>query len=110
MPMLVSSTYLIPYVDHHQGPRRVLALDLSALPGSADSPVAQVAVDGRWYVVVAGTVEFEVPADRAVQLSLRPVDGTREHSTSLMVRPEHKATVRYAPAAGALPGALTLIG
>lgn len=108
--MLVSSSYLIPYVDHHQGPRRVLALDLSDLPGSADAPVAQVAVDGRWYVVVAGNVEFEVPADQPVQLSMRPVDGSRDQTTSLMVRPEHTARVRYAPPAAGLPGALTLTG
>ena len=62
---------VIPYVEHHTGERRVLTLHLtsgnSMLTGKT-TPV--VGIDGRKYLVYWGAVSFEIPADRAVHLSV----------------------------------------
>ena len=63
--------WLIPYVDFHQGPRRVLTLELMTGNGMVASKYRPIAsIDGRQYVVVWGPVHFEVPADRNVHLSV----------------------------------------
>lgn len=62
---------VIPYVEHHLGERRVLTLHLTtgnSLLGGKTTPV--VSIDGRQYLVYWGSVSFEVPADRAVHVSV----------------------------------------
>lgn len=62
---------VIPYVEHHAGERRVLTLHLSSGRGLATSTTPPiVSVDGRQYLVYWGSVHFEIPADRAVHLSV----------------------------------------
>lgn len=105
---MLQSSYSIPYVDPHVGPRRLLSLDLRAHAEGAGEPVAQVAVDGRWYTVVAGLLELEVPADRPVQVSMRPAWAPRRDAISVVVRPEQTAIVRYQRDEAAGVGALAL--
>ena len=59
---------VIPYVDFHDGPRRILTVisEGSRLITSTSRPV--VLVDGREYHCVWGPVTFEVPADRNVHI------------------------------------------
>lgn len=61
---------VITYVEHHQGQRRRLTLNLTSgnLAAGRHHPV--VSIDGRRYVVVWGTVTFEIPADRNVHVSV----------------------------------------
>jgi hypothetical protein len=74
---------VIPYVEHHAGPRRVLTLVLKGNGLATTPPV--VGIDGRDYVVVWGTVLFEVPADRPCHLSVR-IEGDRVpfHASALL--------------------------
>jgi hypothetical protein len=62
---------VIPYVEHHTGPRRTLSLNLTTgnpLVRAKIPPI--VGIDGRSYVVYWGPVTFEIPADRAVHVSV----------------------------------------
>ncbi|WP_193605761.1 hypothetical protein [Nocardioides dongkuii] len=62
---------VIPYVEFHTGERRVLTVHLTSGNGMLTSKVPPVvSIDGRQYVVYWGSVSFEVPADRAVHLSV----------------------------------------
>ncbi|WP_460433696.1 hypothetical protein [Angustibacter speluncae] len=83
----------IPYVDHHQGPRRVLVLHLQRSSTVASVPL--VGVDGRTYVVVWGTVAFEVPADRPVHLSVHLQLDRLAYAASTLLLPQHKAELTY---------------
>lgn len=87
---------VIPYVEHHTGERRVLTLHLtsgnSLLTGRIP-PI--VSIDGRQYLVYWGTVSFEVPADRAVHLSVH-VEG--EHigqAATALLPPGNALTMTY---------------
>ena len=88
---------VIPYVEYHPGPRRLLTLELTsgnAVVVSRHRPI--VGVDGRQYVVVWGPVTFEIPADRNVHLSVH-VEGdyvTQVASTILPPAPANLA-LRY---------------
>lgn len=59
---------VIPYVECHDGPRRVLTIHLRPPATQKIPPV--VGIDGRQYVVVWGSISFEVPADRATHVSV----------------------------------------
>ena len=62
---------VIPYVEFHTGPRRVLTVNLTsgnAMATSKHRPV--VSIDGRQYLVIWGGVSFEIPADRNVHVSV----------------------------------------
>jgi hypothetical protein len=62
---------VIPYVEFHPGPRRVLTLNLTSGNGMVVSKYRPiVSIDGRQYVVIWGAVPFEVPADRNVHVSV----------------------------------------
>ncbi|HEY3016760.1 MAG TPA: hypothetical protein VGJ41_16725 [Nocardioides sp.] len=60
----------IPYVEPHAGPRRTLVLHLVVGSGGPKSTPPVVGIDGRQYVVVWGSVAFEIPADRRVHVSV----------------------------------------
>ena len=79
---------VIPYVEAHDGPRRVITVRLvepsSPLSGMTTSMVMpNVFVDGRQYIVYWGTVSLEAPADRAVHLAVGMQDGLRGASVLL---------------------------
>jgi len=78
---------VIPYVEFHQGPKRVLTvhLELTALLGGpARSRIAPgLFVDGRQYLVYWGQVHVEVPADRSVHIGVGMQDGLQGTSTLL---------------------------
>lgn len=62
---------VIPYVEFHTGPCRVLTLNLTSgntVAISRHRPI--VSIDGRQYLVIWGAVSFEVPADRNVHVSI----------------------------------------
>ncbi len=60
---------VIPYVDNHDGPRRLLTIQLSLARGvGIFLPIASI--DGRQFVVSWGAVSFEIPADRNVHVSV----------------------------------------
>ncbi|WP_181772175.1 hypothetical protein [Amycolatopsis pittospori] len=60
---------VIPYVDNHDGPRRLLTIDIT-VPLRAEVFVPIASIDGRQYVVSWGSVAFEIPADRNVHVSV----------------------------------------
>ena len=81
---------VVPYVEWHTGPRRMLTIDLrnqgtflSAM--SLDRIVPTIGIDGRQYVVYWGRVFFEVPADRAVHVAVSLQDGVQ--ASSLLIEP-----------------------
>ena len=81
---------VVPYVEWHTGPRRMLTIDLrnhgTFLSSMAvDRIVPTVGIDGRQYVVYWGRVFFEVPADRAVHVAVSLQDGVQ--ASSLLVEP-----------------------
>jgi len=60
---------VIPYVEFHQGLRRVLTLNLTSGNAVAGHrPI--VSIDGREYLVIWGGVPFEILADRSVHVSV----------------------------------------
>ncbi|MCW2835640.1 MAG: hypothetical protein JWN68_3593 [Nocardioides sp.] len=60
---------VIPYVEFHTGPRRLLTIDLSLNSKALVKWYPIVSIDGRQYVVVPGPVSWEIPADRNVHVS-----------------------------------------
>lgn len=97
---------VIPYVDHHTGPKRLVSITLdggggSPLKGYTQSMVKpNVFVDGRQYIVYWGRVTVEVPADRAVHLGVGMQDGLRGASVLLQPGPDPLEMVYVAPAMG----------
>jgi hypothetical protein len=61
---------VIPYVDHHDGPRRLLTVEIPHLGHTVRAYAPVASIDGRQYVVSWGSVSFEVPADRNVHVSV----------------------------------------
>ena len=83
---------VIPYVEAHTGPRRVITVRLvepsSPLSGMTTSMVMpNVFLDGRQYIVYWGTVSLEAPADRAVHIAVGMQDGLRGASALLPPSP-----------------------
>jgi hypothetical protein len=69
-PNLASTPNVIPYVDPHDGPRRLLTIDISTHIFHAGAYIPFAGIDGRQYVVSWGAVSFEIPADRNVHVSV----------------------------------------
>ncbi|GAA4534512.1 hypothetical protein [Amycolatopsis samaneae] len=67
---LATAPGVIPYVEHHEGPRRLLVLDLPCGASLASRAAPIASVDGRQYVVSWGAVSFEIPADRNVHVGV----------------------------------------
>ncbi|WP_299052797.1 hypothetical protein [uncultured Nocardioides sp.] len=92
-------TGVIPYVEFHQGPKRILTVHLEVTAVLGGTPLrARVApglfVDGRQYLVYWGQVHVEVPADRAVHIGVGVQDGLQ--GASILLPPgEGPAHLRY---------------
>lgn len=89
--------WLIPYVDYHQGPRRVLTLELTTGNGTVAAKYRPIAsIDGRQYVVLWGPVHFEVPADRNVHVSVHLEGDLVSQVASVLLGPgEAPLSFRY---------------
>jgi hypothetical protein len=87
---------VIPYVDWHTGERRLLTLHLtsgnSMLTGKTP-PV--VSIDGRQYLVYWGSVSFEVPADRAVHVSVHVEAERIGQAASALLPPGNSVVLTY---------------
>jgi hypothetical protein len=104
----VPHEFVIPYVDYHTGPRRVLTLNLT----SGNSVVLSkhrpfVGIDGRAYLVVWGAVAFEVPADRNVHVSVH-VAGDYVTQTASLLLPPGTGPAAYTYATNYMAGVATL--
>ena len=88
----------IPYVDYHVGPKRTLVVNVTTqnkmLQGGKIPPV--VSVDGRQYIVYWGTIPFEIPADRAVHVSVHVEGNAMTQAASALVPPGGDLTLTYA--------------
>lgn len=88
---------VIPYVEFHSGPRRVLSLLLTtgnAVATSRHRPI--VSIDGRQYLVIWGGVSFEIPADRGVHVSVHVEAEFVTQVASMLLPPtERPQTFRY---------------
>jgi hypothetical protein len=64
---------VVPYVDVHQGPKRLLTLFMSSTARAEYLPKMPpiVSIDGRDYWVYWGQVSFEIPADRPCHVAAR---------------------------------------
>ena len=88
---------VIPYVDHHIGERRVLTLHLTDAKRTFwGSSWPMVAVDGRQYLVYWGSVSFEVPADRAVHISVHVEMQRVAQAASALLPPGASLELTYA--------------
>jgi hypothetical protein len=86
---------VIPYVEHHEGARRLLTLELTsgnAVAVSRHRPI--VGIDGRQFLVVWGPVTFEVPADRNVHVSVH-VEADYVTQTASMILPPGTSPLGY---------------
>lgn len=92
-----SGPIAIPYVDHHDGPRRVLTLDITTgnvvLRGGKIPPIASI--DGRQYIVYWGVVHFEIPADRACHVSVHLEGEYVTQAASTLLPPGGPLTLTY---------------
>jgi len=88
---------VIPYVEHHSGERRLLTLHLTSGNSmlTAKSPPV-VSIDGRQYLVYWGAVSFEIPADRAVHLSVHVEVERIGQVASALLPPGNAVTLTYA--------------
>lgn len=95
---------VIPYVDHHTGPKRLVSVSFSAAGPFSGATSAQVKpnlfVDGRQYIVYWGRVTVEVPADRAVHLGVGLRDGERGASLLLSAGSDPLELAYHAPVSG----------
>lgn len=96
---------IIPYVDQHTGPKRVL--DLNLMKGMVSGPRLEVSIDGRSYPVGWGRCLFEIPADRPVSIGVaQTINGGSGHA-QVVLTPQLPAQLEYrGPANLARPGAL----
>lgn len=78
---------VIPYVEFHTGPRRLLTIDLTTGNAPVRAKYRPIAsIDGRQYVVVWGPVSWEVPADRNVHVSVH-LEGDYLAQTASLILP-----------------------
>lgn len=106
---------VIPYVDNHDGPRRLLTIEIPSVGMGARLYVPVASIDGRQYVVSWGAVSFEIPADRNVHVSvhLQSNRGTDSVSTPFAstILPPHSAPMRLATVfSTGQEGTLTAVG
>lgn len=84
---LARSPHVIPYVEHHVGPRRPLTLELTRSSAVPSRPPI-VSIDGRQYIVVWGAVTFEIPGDRNVHVSVHVESEGVAYSASTILVPD----------------------
>lgn len=98
---------MIPYVDHHDGPKRVLTLNLTSGNSMMKAKIPPVvSIDGRQYVVYWGAIGFEIPADRACHLSVHVEGGHIGQHASLLLNPGPEITLNYTTDYGSGVGTL----
>ena len=99
---------VIPYVDNHDGPRRLLTIDIPHLGHTVRAYAPIASIDGRQYIVSWGSVSFEIPADRNVHVSVHlQTNSGRDYTitpfASIVLSP-HPAPMRlvaqFAPSQG----------
>ncbi|KZB83393.1 hypothetical protein [Amycolatopsis regifaucium] len=106
---------VIPYVDNHDGPRRLLTIDVPPVSMNAVRHYLPfTSIDGRQYVVSWGSISFEIPADRNVHVSvhLQTNYGAGLTSTpyaSIVLAP-HPSPVRLATRFTGAEGSLLPVG
>ncbi|GAB3719156.1 hypothetical protein GCM10027598_31520 [Amycolatopsis oliviviridis] len=114
MSDLASQPGVIPYVDNHDGERRLLTVDVRPFPTMRQTYVPFVSIDGRQYVVSWGSVTFEVPADRNVHVSvhLQTNYGAGSSATSFasIVLAPHQGPVRLATQLTSQGGSILPVG
>jgi hypothetical protein len=95
---------VIPYVDHHTGPKRYVSVTLDGggvLGGVSKTMIKpNLFVDGRQYIVYWGRVTVQVPADRPVHLGIGMQDGARGASMLLPAGAEPLELAYHVPAMG----------
>lgn len=106
---------VIPYVDNHDGPRRLLTVEIPPISGNAVRYYMPIAsIDGRQFVVSWGAISFEIPADRNVHVSVHMQTNYASGMTSTpfasIVLGPHPAPVRLATRFTNAEGSLTPIG
>lgn len=85
---------VVPYVEPHDGPKRVLTITLR--PPSFTSKIPPVVgIDGRQYVAVWGTISFEVPADRATHVSVCVHGEYMQQAASMLLTPDRPPVLTY---------------
>ncbi len=95
-PSPQQSPSTIPYVEAHAGPRRLLVLTLARSSSMLTGKVPPVVgIDGRQYVVVWGTVSFEIPADRAVHVSVHVPGERMTQAASALLPPGDSLSLGY---------------
>jgi|GEM_PF-2327235 len=88
---------VIPYVDHHEGERRLLTVQATTQNVMASGrfmPV--VSIDGRSYVVFWGFMTFEIPADRSCHVSVHIQADYMTQTASTLLPPGPDVTLVYA--------------
>jgi hypothetical protein len=96
---------VIPYVDHHTGPKRYVSVTIDGggtiFAGISKAMIKpNLFVDGRQYIVYWGRVTVEVPADRPVHLGIGMQDGARGASMLLPAGAEPLELSYYVPPTG----------
>lgn len=102
----------IPYVDHHDGERRILTMHVTTgnamLGGGKIPPI--VSIDGRQYIVYWGSMTFEVPADRSVHVSVHVEGEYITQAASILLPPGGPVALRYSTNYGSGIGQLVPVG
>lgn len=89
-----SGRRVIPYIDVHDGPRRLLTVDAGrfhlTMAGGASKP--SVSIDGREFLVYQGVLTFEIPADRSVHVGIwaNISDHSRWWMASFLLSPDQR--------------------
>ncbi len=96
----------IPYVEHHEGERRLLTLTLGH-PGGPRNSAVVVGIDGRSYVVTWPVAVFEIPADRPVHVSVHLTGTEYPCPAAVLLFPPSVPQLTYRMASGS--GAATLV-
>lgn len=86
---------VIPYVEHHDGPKRILTLALTSNAAIKGTVPPVVGLDGRQYVVYWGTIGFEIPADRACHVSVHVVGEHMGQHASVLLNPGADVSLTY---------------
>ena len=87
---------VIPYVEFHTGPRRLLTIDLTTGNTRVHEKYRPVAsIDGRQYVVVWGPVSWEIPADRNVHVSVHLEGEYLAQAASMILPPGEERRVLH---------------
>ncbi|PUA82674.1 hypothetical protein [Nocardioides currus] len=95
---LATTPGVIPYVEAHSGPRRLLTVDLTTGNAPVRAKYRPIAsIDGRQYVVVWGSVSWEIPADRNVHVSVHLEGAYIAQTASLILPPgDGRVVLTYA--------------